>query len=405
MTKIERQFNAAETAIVDQLRDIADLGTVASAAQARLVENGLPSRRVEEWHYTDLRMLLKNVPSLAGRAGDALPLEDVGEAGQRLSLVNGFAPQGASMIAASEVPQNLFTFAEGNALVDMNRALGRDALFLQLGDGDVSVLDHSLVGEAGHSVSSSYVQVAAGAKATLIEVFTSSDAAHLSNVLTTVSIGDGAEFMHQMIVLSAAQSVHFGTANYTIGSNAKLQNMIFHRGPDLVRSQIFANFIGEGSHADIAGANLVSDGQHADITLLVNHGVANTTSTESFKNVVDGRARAIFQGKINVAPDAQKVDAKMMTQALLLSARSEALFKPELEIFADDVICGHGATCGEIDEDALFYLMARGIARDEAEAMLIRAFVVELFDLFEDEHVRETYKARVDVWLNARSED
>jgi Fe-S cluster assembly protein SufD len=169
----------------------------------------------------------------------------------------------------------------------------------------------------------------------------------------------------------------------------------------LSRTQIFARFAGEGAHGDFTGLNLVDDGQHCDFTLDVSHAVPNTTSQEVFKQVARGRSKAVFQGRIVVARDAQKTDAKMMMQGLMLSDEAEILSKPELEIYADDVVCGHGSTCGELDEDSMFYLMSRGIPKAEAETMLVRGFLEEVMDPITDAALHEALTNVVDSWLLA----
>ena len=141
----------------------------------------------------------------------------------------------------------------------------------------------------------------------------------------------------------------------------------------MVRNQLYLKFDGEGTVAGIRGATLLKGRQHADTTLVAEHNARDCQCREVFKTVLDDEARGVFQGRIIVRPEAQKTDAKMMTQALLLSERAEADNKPELEIFADDVQCGHGATAGALDDELKFYLMARGIPEAEAEALLIQA--------------------------------
>ena len=135
---------------------------------------------------------------------------------------------------------------------------------------------------------------------------------------------------------------------------------------------------------------------------MVDHEAGGCQSREVFKTVLDDESRGVFQGKIIVRPHAQKTDAKMMTQALLLSDEAEADNKPELEIFADDVQCGHGATAGALDEDLLFYLMARGIPETEAEALLIQAFVGEAIEGIEHAGLRDALMEQVVAWLKAR---
>ncbi|MHB1111280.1 MAG: SufD family Fe-S cluster assembly protein, partial [Devosia sp.] len=167
---------------------------------------------------------------------------------------------------------------------------------------------------------------------------------------------------------------------------------------------LFPTLSGKGAHADLTGLNLVSDGQHSDITMDASHAVPHTSSKPLFKAIARGRSKAVFQGRIVVARDAQKTDAKLMTQGLMLSDEAEILSKPELEIYADDGVCGHGSTCGAIDEEALFYLVSRGISRSGAETMLVRAFLAELLDPIEDAALHEALEAVVEGWLAGASE-
>ena len=173
-------------------------------------------------------------------------------------------------------------------------------------------------------------------------------------------------------------------------------------GAGLSRHQVFLRFSGEHANAAIRGATLARGRQHADTTLVVNHVAPHCESRETFKYIVDEEATGVFQGRINVAQHAQKTDARMSSNALLLSEGAAMYNKPELEIFADDVQCAHGATCGELDEDLLFYIMARGIPRHDAEALLLEAFVAPAFEGVEDETLRETLMERVRGWLAQR---
>src|SRR6202007_1624024 len=169
-----------------------------------------------------------------------------------------------------------------------------------------------------------------------------------------------------------------------------------------VRNQLFLNFDGEGTVAGVRGATLLNGRQHADTTLVATHIARGCQSREVFKTVLDDEAHGVFQGRIVVQPGAQQTDAKMMTRALLLSEQAEADSKPELEIFADDVQCGHGATAGAMDDDLKFYLMARGIPAAEAEALLIQAFLGEAIEGIEHAGLREALMDSVVLWLKAR---
>jgi Fe-S cluster assembly protein SufD len=187
-----------------------------------------------------------------------------------------------------------------------------------------------------------------------------------------------------------------------IGAHARFNEFLFTSAAAVVRNQLFVRFDGEETVAGIRGATLLNGRQHADTTLIADHKARACISREVFKSVLDGESRGVFQGKIIVRPHAQKTDAKMATHALLLSETAEADSKPELEIFADDVQCGHGATAGALDEDLLFYLKARGIPAKEAEALMIQAFVGEAIEGIEHAGLRDTLMEQVAAWLTRR---
>jgi Fe-S cluster assembly protein SufD len=187
-----------------------------------------------------------------------------------------------------------------------------------------------------------------------------------------------------------------------IGSHARFNEFLFTVGAPVVRNQLFIRFDGEGTVAGVRGASLLTGREHADTTLVADHIARACTSREIFKSVLDGESRSVFQGRITVAPKAQKTDAKMAAHALLLSEDAEADSKPELEIYADDVQCGHGATTGALDNDLLFYLKARGIPAKEAEALLIQAFIGEAVEGIEHAGLRDALMDQVAAWLKAR---
>jgi Fe-S cluster assembly protein SufD len=192
------------------------------------------------------------------------------------------------------------------------------------------------------------------------------------------------------------------SAIVTVGAKAKLNLFNMTSGGAVSRFQGFVTFAGEGSELSVNGVNLLKGTQHGDTTLVVDHAVPGCTSREVFRAVVDNRAHSVFQGRIIVRPDAQKTDGKMMTRALLLSDEAEADNKPELEIFADDVTCGHGATAGALDDSLLFYLRARGLPEKDAQALLIQAFVGEAIEEIADDNLRAVAIAVAERWLEAR---
>lgn len=392
------RISPAEAKLIEQLTSRG-----APAEAERLTVSGLPTRRVESYHYTDLKLLLRAVPELAGppEAIGAPALQVAGA--YRLLIANGLVQAGGTApagVIASRTEGSALTERD-DVLVRLNTGLATESLVLDL---DASVdpvihIDRRIDGAAGHSASSARIFVGDGASAVVLETYSGSDAAHLGNHGTYVALGKGALLTHVTVDLSGRKATHFATHEYQIGEGARLRTLVIHAGSALTRTQIFARFAGEGAHADFTGLNLVGDGQHRDITLDVSHAVPNTTSKEAFKQVARGHAKAVFQGRIIVARDAQKTDAKMMMQGLMLSDEAEILSKPELEIYADDVVCGHGSTSGALDDEALFYLMSRGVPKAEAETMLVRAFLAELIEPIADAALNEALTAVVEGWL------
>jgi Fe-S cluster assembly protein SufD len=249
----------------------------------------------------------------------------------------------------------------------------------------------------------SLVIIEPGARVMLVESHDgAAAAAHQVNTALELEVGDSAHVDHVKITGERAGALHLSTLMASIGALARFNEFLFTTGPALVRNQLFVRFNGEGTIAGIRGASLLKDRQHADTTLVADHAVRDCTSREVFKSVLDEEGRSVFQGKIIVRPHAQKTDAKMATHALLLADTAEADNKPELEIFADDVQCGHGATSGALDEELLFYLKARGIPAKEAEALLIQAFVGEAVEGIEHAGLRDALMDEVAAWLERR---
>ncbi len=241
---------------------------------------------------------------------------------------------------------------------------------------------HVAVASQASAFTRSHVRIGNGARATLIESFVAAGAARGYQVhdAVVVSVGDKAELTHVRLMADAPDAVNITSDIITIGAKSKLNLFNMTRGGAVSRFQGFIKMAGEGSELSVNGVNLLKGTQHGDTTLVVDHAVPHCTSREIFRAVLDDRAHSVFQGRIIVRPDAQKTDGKMMTRALLLSDEAEADNKPELEIFADDVTCGHGATSGALDDSLLFYLRARGLPEKEAQALLIQAFVGEAIE-------------------------
>jgi Fe-S cluster assembly protein SufD len=298
--------------------------------------------------------------------------------------------------------------SEGDSVVALNTALMRDGAVVHVAKGaTVERPIHLVFAATGRRPASVFtralVVIEQGARVMLVESHDAFDG-HQVNTALELVVGDDAHVDHIKITTGPSDLVHVSSLMAAIGAHARFNDFSFNLGGGVVRNQLFVRFDGEGTVAAIRGATLLKGNQHADTTLVADHKAGGCQSRELFKAVLDDEGRSVFQGKIIVRPKAQKTDAKMMTQALLLSERAEADNKPELEIFADDVQCGHGATSGALDDDLKFYLMARGIPAPEAEALLVQAFVGEAVDGIEHAGLRDALMDQVVAWLRARGE-
>jgi Fe-S cluster assembly protein SufD len=247
----------------------------------------------------------------------------------------------------------------------------------------------------------SLVVIEDGARVMLVESHEAAQA-HQVNTALELVVGNDAHVDHIKLTSGPADLIHVSSLMAVIGAHARFNDFGFNLGGGVVRNQLFVRFDGEGTVAGLRGATLLRGEQHVDTTLVADHKAGGCQSREAFASVLDGESRGVFQGKIIVRHGAQQTDAKMMTRALLLSEGAEADNKPELEIFADDVQCGHGATTGALDEELKFYLMARGIPEVEAEALLVQAFVGEAIEGIEHAGLRDALMGQVVAWLRAR---
>ncbi|MFN3890202.1 MAG: Fe-S cluster assembly protein SufD [Beijerinckiaceae bacterium] len=376
------------------------------SAFARFLDKGLPSRRIEAWHYTDLRTLLKSAPPPA-IGPDKAVAEDSDLVFVDGVLLASAAPAGVVIErAASGRKLADHVIDESDASVALSRAFARETVTIAIGP-NVQAGELRLAFRNGENAATSsahvIVSVAAGASITIAESHESAPgAAHLAQTLFEFDVGEGARVNHIRINALDAASSSVSTLGADIGAGANFETLSLTTGAGVSRHQVFARFSGERAQAAVRGATLVRGKQHADTTICITHAAAHCESRETFKTIIDGEATGVFQGRINVAQGAQKTDARMASNALLLSEGAAMYNKPELEIFADDVQCAHGATCGELDEDLLFYIMARGISRRDAEALLLEAFVAPAFDGVEDDASREMLMERVRGWLAQR---
>jgi Fe-S cluster assembly protein SufD len=432
-TSAEQALADAYVAARAKLPGDRKVAALRDAAAARFDVLGLPHRRVEEWKYTDLRALLGDAKPLAG-APDEAAKNRAKQAGKligdmdarRVVFVNGvLAPDLSDLDNLSEgltirsmaaaltagdavVAEHLGKVAtpDRESMVELNTALMRDGAVIHIARGaTVERPIHLVFAATGDKPASmftrSLVVIEQGARVMLVESHDATAGQQVNTALELV-VGDNAHVDHIKITGGPDDLIHVSSLMATVGAHARFNDFAFNIGGGVVRNQTFIRFDGEGTLASLRGTSLLKGKQHVDSTLLVDHKASGCQSREVFATVLDGESRGVFQGKIVVRPHAQQTDARMMTRALLLSDEAEADSKPELEIFADDVQCGHGATTGALDEELKFYLMARGIPEVEAESLLIQAFVGEAIEGIEHAGLRDALMGQVVTWLRKR---
>ncbi|MGI9415404.1 MAG: Fe-S cluster assembly protein SufD [Hyphomicrobiales bacterium] len=424
---MEVERSAAEAAYLEAFGSASEalptakwLEPAREAARTRFAETGLPHRRLEAWRWTDLRTIVDREfpPSrTADGAVDAATLDGSPFAGldhYRAVFVDGHYQAGLSDIDGLSEQAECVLLAGGlddapawleqhfgqaypqddDALIALNTALMADGVALRVPEGRAVDKPLELVfigtGASPQTLSTrNLILVEAGAEVTVLETHMGpSGGRYVANTATECIIRDGATLDHVKVQNESAEAIHLANLHAAIGAKAKFNTFALNAGSAVTRSQYRVKLGGEGGDTNIASAYMLADRQHCDTALLVDHAVAGCTSNELFKCVMDDTARGIFQGKIIVRPDAQQTDGMQMTQGLLLSEHAEFDAKPELEIFADDVRCTHGATSGELDEDLMFYLRSRGIAAEDAKALLIAAFVGEAIEQVSSEQLR-----------------
>ncbi|MEC8198534.1 MAG: Fe-S cluster assembly protein SufD, partial [Pseudomonadota bacterium] len=225
---------------------------------------------------------------------------------------------------------------------------------------------------------------------------------YLNNGATEIRMAEGALLRHRKLQNEAEDAYHVAAAAVSLDARARYENYTLHVGGRLARNEIHVAVTGRKADCNLYGAYAGRGSQHIDTTTFVDHAVSECTSREVYKGALDDNARGVFQGKILVRKDAQKTDGHQLNKALLLSEGAEIDAKPELEIYADDVKCSHGATAGELDEEQLFYLRSRGIEEAEARDLLVAAFLEDSLEVISEEAPRDAFCNVISNWLAAR---
>lgn len=383
------------------------------AAAEALRRTGLPTRRNEAWHYTSLRPIEE-----AAFSEPLTPLIDAGALlarvpllGARLVFIDGrfradlsdtptagrfepFAQHGAFGLLAQQARE---------PLAALNTMLAEDGAVLEVPDetdGGTIMLVSLASGTPGRATAfhpRHIIRLGRQARLNLVE-FALGTGTYLHNPVSEITLADGAVLSHVRLQDEAATAYHLATLYAALAAGATYDSFTLTLGARLARTELHVTLEGADAIAHLNAAQLLGGVQHADVTSVVRHVAPHGTSRQTVKNVLTGRSRGVFQGRIEVARAAQKTDGYQMNQALLLSPDAEMDSKPELEIFADDVKCSHGATVGELDAEQLFYLRSRGIPAADARAILVRAFLAEAIEAVAHEGARGALERAVQGW-------
>jgi Fe-S cluster assembly protein SufD len=396
---------------------------------------GFPGPKEEAWRFTRVRPLLAHdfhlTPrydrtALSQREADELCLDDAGC--RRLTFVNGHFAEDLSDLGSlppgvrigslerfvvsdpEPVQRYLSKCADPskNPFVALNTAHVRDGSFIHLPKGvRIEEPIHILYvtrSNGGPVVSHPRTLVVAedGARASFVESYAGFESdVYFTNAVTEIVVKENAEIDHCRLQRESDAAYHMGTVRAQIGGGSRFVTASLSFGGALVRNETHAVLAGEGIECAMNGLYLARGHQHVDNHTVIEHAKPNCSSRELFKGILDGRAKAVFNGRIHVHPQAQKTDSKQTNRCILLSDDAQINTNPQLEIYADDVKCTHGAAVGRLDEDAVFYLRSRGIDGAAARRMLVFAFANEVLDNLKIAPVREHLAADLDRWLAA----
>jgi Fe-S cluster assembly protein SufD len=390
---------------------------------ANFAKLGFPTLHDEDWRFTNVAPLAKLPLQPASEpANDTAAKTVLGKyifahlPGARLVFVNGYystalsslrgLPSGVKMsnLAAAMVANSVFVekqfcqcaLTDDNAFAALNQAFFHDGGFVYVPAG-VSIAEPiqfvfiSTAKQEGETVQPRNLIIAeANSRATIIESYLSThNAAYFTNAVTEIAAGDNATLEHVKFQDEAADAFHLATIAGKLGRASHVKIHSFALGAKLSRTSIRANLAGEGLECILNGLYLTRDEQLADHHMIVEHAQPHCASHEYFNGILDDKSRGVFHGRILVRKIAQKTDAKQTNKNLLLSDNATADTKPQLEIYADDVKCTHGATIGQLNDESIFYLRSRGIGADNARRMLIHAFAGEIIARVKHDAVRE----------------
>jgi Fe-S cluster assembly protein SufD len=359
----------------------------------------LPTRKLEAWRYTDLKSL--GAISFAEPKRVTVP-EDLPDLGlPRLVFVNGAYDE-----AASTPPAYIRNFAPVSEISDLplaliNAAKAQDGFTLDIPaglDAGALLLVSFASGEEPIAFHPRHrINLGEGAKLTIIEV-SLGQGVYWHNPVTDITLHEAASLSHYRLQTESPDAFHLATIRARVAQDASYDSFTATIGSRISRAEYHVALTGPQARVQVNAVQLLGGHQVGDVTTVIQHQSPNGASRQTVKSVLSDHARGVFQGRIEVDRIAQKTDGYQMNQALLLSPTAEMDIKPELQIFADDVKCSHGATIGALDPEQIFYLRSRGIPESAARAMLIRAFLTEAIDAVTDEAAKDMFEAAIENW-------
>jgi len=397
----------------------------------RFHEHGFPTPKLESWKFTNLGPLARTTfrdaeaikgPELTRAALELYRLTPNchlivflnGQFRPDLSALN-HVPDGTRIVdftAANEedlraltAPPAVAVDPRARSLMDLNTACMSGGAIVHLGRG--AILDPVqllFVAVPGAEPTAFHlrnlIRAEAGSSATVLESYVGlGEGVYWTSAVTQFAVAPNAVLRHYKLQAEGRSAFHVAETSVRLDHQAAYRMFAASLGSQLSRNEIDVDLAATDAVARLAGTTLGRGTQHLDTTIRIEHSKPRGTSSQEFKAIVDGRAHAVFQGRIRVAPDAQKTDAQQISRSLLLSSTAAADTKPELEILADDVKCSHGATIGDLDEEALFYLRARGVGEPEARKMMTDAFIGELIEHITVDTARAYFRRAFDHWL------
>ena len=423
------QYDAARAVLPG---DLAVRDAAAEAFRRFGMPGGTSARRPEAWKYTSLRPVAET--ALQTFAGDRdvvallarVPALDC----PRIVLVDGrfradLSNPGTGFSTFADQPVfGGLARPDRDPMTALNTALAEDGVRLRIAAGvDAGVVRlvsiaagaggmhaggvhaggvHAGGVQPGEMHPRHAIHLEPGARLTVFDI-AMGEGTYLHNPVTEVHVGAGAHLTHVRLQDESIDAFHLATIYVDVGAAGTYDGFTLNLGGRLTRAEFHVGLTGSAAVAHLNGAQLLTGTQHADFTSVIRHAEPHGTSRQTVRNVLAGRSRGVFQGRIEVARGAQKTDGYQMNQALLLSPDAEIDSKPELEIFADDVKCSHGATVGELDGEHLFYLRSRGIPDQEARALLVRAFLRDGLDAVTDEPIRAILEDSVQRWWDRQA--